>query len=54
LDSRRIAKARLEERTGDVILDFEGDVSFHALNLSGNEVWEFRFLDGGGAWSNYA
>ena len=51
---RRIAEASLEERTGDVMLEFEGDVSLQVLNFSGNEVWEFRFTNGGGEWSNYA
>jgi hypothetical protein len=53
LRDRRIAQASLEERTGDVIFEFEGDVSLQILNFSGNEVWEFRFMDGGGEWSNY-
>jgi hypothetical protein len=54
LRDRKIAEARLDERTGDVMLEFEGGVTLQVMNFSGNEVWEFRFLSGGGAWSNYA
>jgi hypothetical protein len=54
LRGRLLSKASLEERTGDVVLDFDGDVSLQLLNVSGYEVWEFYFTDGDGAWSNYA
>ncbi len=54
LEGKSVRDARLDVETGDLIFQFTDNVEFQALNLTSYEVWEIRFSNGTGEYSNYA
>lgn len=53
LDESVVLGARLDPETGDLIFVFTPDVKLQVLNVTGYEVYEIRFPDGTGNYSNY-
>jgi hypothetical protein len=43
-----------DRETGDLLLTFTGDTKLRILNVTGYEIWEVRFPDGTGEYSNFA
>ncbi len=54
LQSKTLTEARLDRETGDLLLEFNQGMKFQVLNFTGYEVWEIRFPNGTGEYSNYA
>ena len=54
LKDKLVADARLDSKTGDLLFEFEGNIEFQVFNFTGYEVWEIRFANGTGEYSNYA
>lgn len=50
---RVVTEARLDRRTGDLVLLFD-DLELQVFNFTGYEVWEVTFPDGTGEYSPYA
>ena len=54
LSSRIVVEALHDEETGDLLFKFTGNIKLQILNVTGYEIWEIRFPDGTGEYSNYA
>ena len=54
LASRMVVEALHDRETGDLLLKFTGNVKLQIWNVTGYEIWEIRFPDGTGEYSNYA
>jgi len=54
LRTKVLLEARLDGETGDLLFRFTQDIKLQVLNVSGYEVWEIKFPDGTGEYSNYA
>ena len=54
IGGRPVDAAQFNERTGDLVFVFQPEIEFYAFNFSGYEVWEIRFSDGTGEYSNNA
>jgi len=51
---KAVSDAAFDSRTGDIEFAFETGIEFHVFNFTGYEVWEVRFVDGTGEYSNNA
>jgi hypothetical protein len=49
-----VIEALHEQETGDLLLTFTEDVKLQVLNVSAYEIWQIRFPDGTGEYSNHA
>jgi hypothetical protein len=49
-----VVEALHDQETGDLLFTFTQDTKFQVLNVTGYEIWEIRFPDGTGEYSNYA
>lgn len=49
----RVSNASMN-RAGDLLLTFDGGLDVEVFNFTGFEIWELRFSDGAGQYSNYA
>lgn len=47
-----VVTAKLDEKTGDILIKFSNEATFQALNFTAYEVWEFRLPDGAVEYSN--
>ncbi len=54
LTAKVLLDARLDGETGDLLFGFTENINLQVLNVSGYEVWEIKFPDGTGEYSNYA
>ncbi len=54
LDRRVVVEAALDQETGDLLFKFDQGTRLQILNFTGYEIWEIRFPDGTGEYSNYA
>jgi hypothetical protein len=54
LSSRIVVEALHDQETGDLLFKFTGEIKLQILNVTGYEIWEIRFPDGTGEYSNYA
>ena len=54
LTSRLVVTASHDQETGDLLFEFTDSIKLQILNVTGYEVWEIRFSDGTGEYSNYA
>ena len=54
LQDKPVSDATLDRETGDLLFRFGDDVKLQILNFTGYEVWEIKFPDGTGQYSNYA
>lgn len=54
LQEKLLTEARHDKETGDLLIEFTGDVKLPVLNFTGYEIWEIHFPDGVGEYSNYA
>ena len=54
IDAKQISNAQWDKETGDLVFQCGVDLKLQVLNLTGYEVWEIRFPDGTGEYSNYA
>lgn len=54
LQDRLVTNAFLDHKTGDLLFEFTGSITFQVLNFTGYEIWEINFPDGTGEYSNYA
>jgi hypothetical protein len=54
LHDKGVVDARLQPETGDLLFEFTGEASLQVFNFTGYEIWEMRFPDGTGKYSNYA
>lgn len=54
LGGRRIARAAMDEATGDLHLHFDEDLVLQVFNFTAYEIWSVAFSDGTGELSNYA
>jgi hypothetical protein len=54
LSNKVVVEVHHDQETGDLLFHFAGDVKLQILNFSGYEVWEIRFPNGTGEFSNYA
>ena len=54
LSSSVVVTALHDQETGDLLFQFTGDTRLQILNVTGYEIWEIRFPDGTGEYSNYA
>lgn len=54
LSSRVVVQALHDRETGDLLFTFTGNTKLQILNVTGYEIWEIRFPDGTGEYSNYA
>ena len=53
LHDRQITDARLDGETGDLFFVFAENTKLQIFNFTGYEIWEIRFPDGTGEYSNY-
>jgi hypothetical protein len=54
LSSRAVVKALHDQETGDLLFRITGETKLQISNVTGYEIWEIRFPDGTGEYSNYA
>ena len=54
LAGKQVLDASMDETTGDLRFQFEGEVGLEVFNFTAFEIWELRFPDGTGELSNYA
>jgi hypothetical protein len=54
LADKMVEEAVLDEETGDLLFRFTHDTKLQILNVTGYEIWDIRFPDGTGEYSNYA
>jgi hypothetical protein len=54
LADKVVEEAVLDEETGDLLFRFTHDTKLQILNVTGYEIWDIRFPDGTGEYSNYA
>lgn len=54
LEGNTLDWAQFDQRTGDLTFAFQSGIEFHVFNFTGYEVWEVRFRDGTGEYSNNA
>ena len=53
LRDKLVTNAVLDHKTGDLLFDFDGNITLQVLNFTGYEIWHIRFPDGTGEYSNY-
>ncbi|KAF0096901.1 MAG: hypothetical protein FD128_2515, partial [Hyphomonadaceae bacterium] len=53
LKDQHVKKAKLDSRTGDIVIWFRGNLILQILNFTSYEVWEVTFTDGSREFSNY-
>jgi hypothetical protein len=53
LHDTSVIKANLQPQTGDLVFEFANEISLQVFNFTGYEIWEMRFPDGTGEYSNY-
>jgi hypothetical protein len=53
LRGKLVLSAALDHSTGDLLFEFEGMACLQVFNFTGYEIWEIRFSDGTGEYSNY-
>jgi len=49
-----VVEALHDQETGDLLFKFTQDIKLQILNVTGYEIWQIRFPDGTGEYSNYA
>jgi hypothetical protein len=54
LAGKLVIEAVHDQETGDLLFKFTHDIKLQILNVTGYEIWEIRFPDGTGEYSNYA
>ena len=54
LTNKVLIDARLDGETGDLLFRFTDNINLQVLNVTSYEVWEIKFPDGTGEYSNYA
>ena len=54
LQGKVVVNVRLDRPTGGLFFEFMGDIRVQVFNFTGYEIWEMRFADGTGEYSNYA
>jgi hypothetical protein len=54
LDGKTVTEARLDARTGDIVLTFAPEIELQMFNFTGYEDWEIHFSNGTGEYSTYA
>ena len=54
LADKWVEGAVLDAETGDLLFRFTHDTKLQILNVTGYEIWDIRFPDGTGEYSNYA
>ena len=54
LEGKILLEAVHDRETGDLMFKFTGETKLQILNVTGHEIWEIRFPDGTGEYSNYA
>jgi hypothetical protein len=54
LAGKIVQAARHDQTTGDLLFDLTNETKLQILNFTGYEIWEIRFPDGTGEYSNYA
>lgn len=52
LRDKLLTNAILDHMTGDLLFDFDGNVSLQVFNFTGYEIWHIRFPDGTREYSN--
>jgi len=53
LRDKLVTNALLDQKTGDLLFDFDGNITLQVLNFTGYEIWHIHFPDGTGEYSNY-
>jgi len=53
LQDKTVTEAQLDKETGDLLFHFPENVEFQVFNFTSYEVWDIRFPDGTGEYSNY-
>ena len=54
LQNRTVTDATWDSESGDLLFEFSDTIKVRVLNFTGYEVWEIRFPDGTGEYSNHA
>ena len=54
LADKTVTKAQLDRGTGNLLFRFSEDINLQIFGFSAYEVWEIRFPDGTGEYSNFA
>ena len=54
LVDKMVAEALHDQETGDLLFKFTHEIKLEVLNVTGYEIWQIRFPDGTGEYSNYA
>ena len=54
VQGRTVVGARWDSESGDLLFEFPDDIKVRVFNFTGYEVWDIRFPDGTGEYSNYA
>jgi hypothetical protein len=54
LVGKMVVEALHDPETGDLLFKFIEDIKLQVLNVTGYEIWQIRFPDGTGEYSNYA
>jgi hypothetical protein len=52
LDHKLVTNAVLDQRTGDLLFEFSGNVTLQVFNFTGYEIWEINFPNGTREYSN--
>lgn len=53
LQYKKIVRTVLDDETGDLIFEFEGNIKLQVINVTGYEVWELNLTDGTNIYSNF-
>jgi hypothetical protein len=54
LENEKVSAAKLDLESGDLVVCFGEGSKLQVFNFTGYEIWELRFPDGTGEYSNYA
>jgi hypothetical protein len=54
LAGKTVMEALHDQETGDLLLTFTEDVKLQVLNVTSYEIWQIKFPDGTGEYSNHA
>ena len=53
LNGKLVTSASADFETGDLRFEFGSDLRLQVFNFTGYEIWEMKFPDGTGQYSNY-
>ena len=53
LQDKLVTRAFLDDKTGDLLFEFAGNITLQVFNFTSYEIWHIHFPNGTGEYSNY-